>query len=289
MAGNKVVQIDDPVTKKTIEYSMDITLRKVMDKLKGTLRQQDRDFVLIVDGPEGAGKSTLALQIAKYYDPTLNLDRVVFTAEEFRDAIYNAPKGSAIVFDEAFVGLSSRTALSKINKMLVSLMMQMRQRNLFVVLVMPSFFLLDKYAALFRSRLLINVYELKGKRGYFQVYNRRDKKTLFLTGSKLYTYSKVKTNFRGRFYGKFALGDKYEGIYRKKKEQALIETEKPQQTENNKFLNQRNALLGLIKQNKFLSAKQMGDFFKKMNFDVGERQIYKISSRFKGKIPEIER
>jgi len=66
-------------------------------------------------------------------------------------------KGQCIIFDEAFTGLSSRGALSGINKALVGLMMQMRQKNLFVIMVLPTFFMLDKYAAIFRAKALIHV------------------------------------------------------------------------------------------------------------------------------------
>ena len=89
--------------------------------------------------------------------------------------------------------------------------MQIRQKNLFVIMVLPTFFVLDKYVALFRSRALIHVYECKKKRGYFKVYNQKKKKLLYLLGKATYSYSgakwSIKTRFKGRFYGVFALGD----------------------------------------------------------------------------------
>ncbi|HUS50895.1 MAG TPA: Hint domain-containing homing endonuclease, partial [Candidatus Paceibacterota bacterium] len=80
---------------------------------------------------KNSGKTTFALQLGKYIDPTLNLSRIVFAPDDFRQAVLNAKKGQCIIYDEAFTGFSSRASLSPINRVLVSLSMQMRQKNLF--------------------------------------------------------------------------------------------------------------------------------------------------------------
>jgi len=179
---------------------------------------------MCLDGSEGVGKSWLAMQIGRYVDYTLDLDRIVFDAESFRNAILKAKKGQCIIYDEAITGFSSRSSLSGINRALVSLAMQMRQKNLFIIIVLPTIFLLDKYIALFRAKVLIHVYENKGIRGYFRVYPSKLKKLLIMKGVKTFSY-KVRTGFKGRFYGIFALGDeKIEKKYREKKEKALNET-----------------------------------------------------------------
>jgi len=130
---------------KKIEYMIDEKLKNRTDeKIKKVLKLNDKDFFAIVDGAEGSGKSWFAIQWAKYVDHSLDLSRIVFTPEEFREAIQKAKKGQAVVYDEAFTGIGSRSSLSATNRMLVSLAMQIRQKNLFVVLVQPSVFLLDK-------------------------------------------------------------------------------------------------------------------------------------------------
>jgi hypothetical protein len=124
-------------------------------------------------------------------------------------------------------------------------MMQMRQKNLCIILVLPTFFLLDKYAALFRAKVLFHVYENKGIRGYFRCYSRKLKKYLYLIGKVDYSYPKkiyVPKKMRGRFYGVFALGDKeMEEKYRAKKAKALQETEKnPMSAGQVKYREQRD-------------------------------------------------
>jgi len=112
-----VVTIKDEKQGIDIKYYMDARLKKRMDEgVIPDLATKDKDCFIAVDGNEGSGKSTLALQIAKYVDPTFNLNRVVFDAETFKEAIFKAKKGEAIVFDEAFTGLSSRASLSGVNR-----------------------------------------------------------------------------------------------------------------------------------------------------------------------------
>jgi hypothetical protein len=109
--------------------------------------------------------------------------------------------------------------------MLKSLMMQMRQKNLFVIVVIPTIFALDRYVAIFRARVLIHTYETTKHMGYFKVYNNRYKKMLYLTCKKNYDYTKINPYFKGRFYGKFALGTASEVEYRKKKEEMMAQAQ----------------------------------------------------------------
>ncbi len=278
------IKIIDEKFEKPITYYMDDRLKRNIDeKIIPALDKNDKDYLIAIDGMEGSGKSTLAFQIGKCVDPTLDLSRIVFTAEDFRQAIYKAKKGQCIIYDEAFTGLSSRSALSGINRALVSLMMQMRQKNLCIILVLPTFFLLDKYAALFRTRILIHVYENKGVRGYFRIYSRRLKKLLFLYGKKDYSYPRnIRTRFKGRFYGVFALGDKeYDKKYRKKKSKALEETEKnPMSAGQVKYREQRDLLLFLFRKTTKMKYREIKTYLDDYDFDISYQQISKICSKF---------
>lgn len=286
-----LVKITDPKTKKTVEYYLDTRLKENLDtKIIPSLHKKDKDCFIAIDGKEGSGKSTLGLQIAKYVDPSFNLSRVVFSADEFRDAIFKAHKGQAIVYDEAFTGFSSRTSLSKVNNVLVSLTMQMRQKNLFVIIVLPTYFLLDKYIALFRTKALIHVFENKGIRGYFRLYNSKLKLRLYLAGSKTYSYNTklVKTRFKGRFYGKFALGDaQTEKLYRKKKEESLNATESNPMTAGQvKYKEQRDLVIWLLRKKLELNYRQLEDYLLEYGIDISFQQLSKICGKFGDIEPE---
>lgn len=237
------------------------------------------------------GKSTLAFQLGRYADPTLDLSRVVFSAEKFRQAIFKAKKGQCVIYDEAFTGLSSRSSLSGINRALVSLMMQMRQKNLFVIIVLPTYFLLDKYVALFRTRALFHVYENSGRRGYYQVYNRKSKKYLYLAGKNTYSYKNKKvrpTLRRLRFYGVFALGDKdIEEKYREMKSKALEETEKdPMTSAQVKYREQRDILIYLMRKRLNLTFMEMSNLVNDYDLEMSFQQIAHICAKFGDKDKE---
>lgn len=184
-------------------------------------------MVFIVDGAEGSGKSVMAQQCAYFCDPTLDIDRIVFTPYAFRKAIINSKPYQAVVYDEAYTGLSSRATMSMINRTLVSMLAEIRQKNLFVFVVMPTFFDLDKYVALWRSRALIHVYTgLNFKRGYFGFFNIDRKKSLYIHGKKFYSYGVTKANFIGRFPKPYVVDGE---AYKKKKRESLIEREKKQE------------------------------------------------------------
>lgn len=283
MTTSSVVQIIDKRYEKPIQFSIEPWVRRRLDeKVKPALEYQDKDFIIAIDGGEGGGKSTLAMQLGKYVDPTLTVDRVVFTPEEFREAIYKAKKGQCIIYDEAFTGFSSRAGLSGVNRTLISLMMQMRQKNLFVIIVLPTIFLLDKYVSLFRTKVLFHVYENKGRRGYYRVYSKRKKTQLIMDkGSKTYTY-RVRSKKKGRFYGVFALGDeKEEEKYRKKKMKALEDSEKnPMNSSSVKYREHRDLMIHLLKKELKLSYREMSNLLSQYDFDISYVQIRSICAKY---------
>lgn len=205
-------------TTEELGFSMDGYLKKNLSLAKEVVKK-DWDMVFVVDGAEGSGKSVLAQQCAYYCDRTLTVDRICFTPKEFKDAILNAEKFQAVVYDEAYTGLSSRAAMSLINRTLVRMLAEIRQKNLFVFVVMPTFFDLDKYVALWRSRALIHVYTKDNfERGLFCFFNVDRKKQLYLHGKKFYSYGATKANFIGRFPNFYTVD---EVAYKKKKKDSL--------------------------------------------------------------------
>lgn len=210
------------------QYSIDGYLHQDLCKMKEQIKN-DWDFVCIIDGLEGAGKSLMAQQQAKFVDPTFDLSRIVFNPYEFRKKCLELPKYSAIVFDEAFRGLSSRRSMSSMNVMLNQIFNEVRQRNLFIFIVIPSFFELDKYPAIHRSRYLCHVYTNKGQRGFFRMYNRECKKILYLRGKEGYNYNvrfrsptgyakKLEPSYYGRFVNHYTVDEK---AYRQKKQDSM--------------------------------------------------------------------
>jgi len=153
--------------------------------------KHNRDKHIVIDGRERSGKSKLGRQLAKCLDATFNIDRIAYTSTEFIHLIRSTDRkcGQAVVLDEAYMSISSRSAMSDVNKAMVGLATEMGQLNLFVIIILPSFFDLDKYFALWRTDTLLHVYfNKKGYRGQYRIYPFEDKLQLYVRGKKTYNY-----------------------------------------------------------------------------------------------------
>lgn len=193
--------------------------------------KHDRDCLGVVVGKPGSGKSVLAQQIAKFLDPGFDLHRVYFEGEKLIRALVDptTPKYSAFVYDEAREGLNARSSMSRTNKIITDCLAEIRQKNLYIIVVLPDFWDLDANVAKKRSRFLINVKEVPNpnatenedpfERGYFEFWNEKAKNRLYILGKKNFheidTYSPV---FVGRFYNQYVTNEEK---YREMKNLAL--------------------------------------------------------------------
>ena len=236
----------------------------------------DQDRVYVVTGREGLGKSTLAMQLAYTVDQNLSLDNIVFTANQLEKRITEAKQFTAIIFDEGFSGLSSKGAISKENKRLVTLLMMMRQRNLFLFIVLPSFFLLEKYVGIFRSTALFNVLVSRKnfKLRYYKVYNYQKKKELYIKGKNLMDYSRPKIPKSYRFYRKLppTIDEK---AYRLKKLDTFRDTGE-EESEESKIIKQRNFLFYILKENYHLSYTEIAKLLENDGIGLNESVIGRI-------------
>ena len=121
---------------------------------------KNRDKHIIIDGRERSGKSKLARQLAKALDPDFNIEKIAFNSLQFIDMIKDKSrkKGDAIILDEAYGAANSRASMSDVNRAMVQLGTEMGQLNLFIIIVLPTFFDLDKYFAIWRGETLFHVY-----------------------------------------------------------------------------------------------------------------------------------
>ena len=269
-----LVQVTEPQTGKLLEYYMDGKLKREVDtKLMPILHKQDEDAVYVVDGSERAGKSVFTMGLAKYVDPSFCIERICFSPDEFRKAILKAEKGQVVVFDEAYRGLSSKGSLTEINRILEGLMMEMGQKNLCVFILLPTFFLLQKYVALFRAKGVFHVFKYKGRKGFWRYYNSQKKKLLFLKGKKDYSYGYVKSGFKGRFYNFYPIDVV---AYRLQKSISLKKGYKSTKAET--YMAQRNICIYTLYQ-QGLTQQLIADELKKNGLKMNRANISLIISQ----------
>lgn len=197
---------------------VDRTLRNNLDDMKADIRKDD-DVVIIVDGKERIGKSVLA-QLCGWYlsDGKLAIEDICLTPEEFAARIKRAEKYDVIIFDECFLGLAASDWMNKYNRLLKKMLVTVGQKNLVLILVLPSVFDISKYVALHRADCLLHCFKHKGQRGHFAFYNHRKLQQVYIYGKKTYSYWRPKPAFARKFTNFYAVS---EVVYRNKKSNAL--------------------------------------------------------------------
>lgn len=201
-----------------LSFKLPTKLREILDGFKWAIHNKKQSSVIIVDGRSGMGKTTLSFQIGKYMTPDFSLTNVHFNPESFIEALTHTKKGDTLVFDEAML-LSSRAALSQMNRMIVIAMSMIRSKNLNIIFNVNSIFDLDRNLALSRADLLLHCYGEsltdKGKfLAFFKGGDGRDRiKELYIYGKKYYSYANPKSNFNTTFTEHFVLDEvEYENL-----------------------------------------------------------------------------
>jgi hypothetical protein len=127
-------------------------------------QKSNRDFVLVLSGFVGEGKSTLSLQLAKEYLQIKNLDEfkdfcetsLFYNRKELLDAVMNTHE-KIIIADEAVNMLFRRNFASGEQKLLLQIMDVCRDHKHLFVLNIPSFWSLDSHTVQNRVRMWIYV------------------------------------------------------------------------------------------------------------------------------------
>jgi hypothetical protein len=125
-----------------------------IDRIRHKLLDRDENFLGIITGKTGIGKSGCALKIAEMVNPDFTIDNLVFSARDFMDLMKNPEmkKGNVIIWDEIGVGqvggygsggLASREFMTTTNKILNYFLQGFRAMNICVLFTLPSLSMLD--------------------------------------------------------------------------------------------------------------------------------------------------
>lgn len=103
--------------------------------------EQNKNFLGIITGQTGSGKSWSGLSIGEMLDKDFGIDRVIFRGTELMELINSDKlpkrKGIVILFDEAGIDLSSRSWQSMTNKLLNFLLQTFRHRCFVLLFTTP--------------------------------------------------------------------------------------------------------------------------------------------------------
>jgi len=231
---------------------LDRFLKEKLDNVKFILKK-NWDCVILIDGMERSGKSTLAMLIGYYLtDGELKIDQMCTGSSE--DTIYkleHLPNNSLMIIDEGSLSFASTDTLKKETKQLHKILNIIGQKNMVLIIVAPSFFNLTRYISVERSRFLLHCYtDRKMNRGKFTYFGEKKKKLLYTIGKKNFnSYSKPTSDFVGRFNNFNPLGDEYIKVKEQSMMVALRENDKECKNQKNVIQNQKDFIVGVLRQN----------------------------------------
>ena len=119
-------------------------MSRIIKKVKNRLIKRNKNWLCVVCGATGSGKSYSAMRLAELIDPTFTIDRVVFSSDDFMRVLNNGmKKGQVLLWDEAGVGLSSREWYTIANKAINYVLQTFRHMNIGLIMTTPDFSFLD--------------------------------------------------------------------------------------------------------------------------------------------------
>jgi hypothetical protein len=104
-----------------------------------------KNFLIAIVGQTGSGKSYAGMKLGELYDFNHDFDEshIVFSVDEFYDALETLGNNCFIMFDEAGLGFAHREYMSAINKMLAMVFQTFRYKFLNVIFTMPKLGFMD--------------------------------------------------------------------------------------------------------------------------------------------------
>jgi len=218
--------------RKVWKWNIHTALKKNLDHIK-VANSNDIDFKILIsgDGKTRTGKTTQGTQMACYLDPTFLPNwqkRMIYDGQELIKQANTMNPGECLIYDEARQVLNSKNQMNGYAKNLMNFFSQCGSKNLYIIIILPDFFELPKSIALVQSIYLINCHFMRGfERGFFDFFNHKQKKYLYIRGQKFLDYKAVLPSFRGTFTKFFPISRiKYENNKQKKLQELREKEEK---------------------------------------------------------------
>lgn len=191
------------IQRKEVGYNIDMAMIVKCYNIHHRITTMNDDHFLVTVGMEGVGKTTYIMNVCSMVDPTFNCSRICYTLKQFLDFVKVCNPGEAVLIDEGGSVLYSRQAMSQRNVGLTKLFSIIRQKNLFIGIAIPNFFVLDSYVRMHRVNSLVNIEERGTYRLVSDALNRVSITKLNKEGSASRDVANVKpvpgTAFRGHF------------------------------------------------------------------------------------------
>jgi hypothetical protein len=240
-------------------------IKQICKQIKKEFLKKDLDFILIIVGGEGSGKSNCGFCFDDEIDPFFSISNVVFSREQHDTANDCLPPGSVLDSDEGVNVICKSETNKGVQINTVKKITMSRYKRLFRVYKVSDPNTLHKY--LVRHRLqerntgVIHITE----RGKFEWLTRKAINLMrkkLLTASLEFSWTDIKgKTIRGTFENYEKIYPEFSKAYRKKKEKAIenIGKEKPTKSRLTKSFIIRTELKNGLK---------VSEVSKKWGFDI---------------------
>lgn len=176
-----------------IRYLLDDLIGHLAADMEKNIHDQYDNFV-VIDGPEGSGKSNFAYQLATTFCPTFDINsNYLYSMDDLVSRISDSSDiGGTFWLDEITNIANKRQWATQDNKFFIELLEMCRSRGWSIISCIPRFDRLDQYIREHRARYWIHCEPMefgrygRRDRGYFEL-SKRDKFGVFhLIGYGMY-------------------------------------------------------------------------------------------------------
>ena len=205
------------------KFKLHERLKNKLDNIK-MVQTKGWDATVLIDGIEGSGKSTLGLTCAYYLsDGKFELKDICTGSNDAIAKLDQVKEGGVLLIDEGSLLFSSTDSMRREQKQLIMILNVIRQKRIALIIVSPSFFRLNRYIAVDRTRFLIHVYTKEDlKRGRFTYFGQKKKNKLYELGKRNFnSYAKPRANWNGTFADFNPFGEEYAKVKKQSLREAL--------------------------------------------------------------------
>lgn len=119
-----------------------VTLADLLDAGPRMLLRNNRNWLCILCGPTGTGKSYTSLRLAELLDPTFTMNRVVFSTKEFLEVFQTCNPGDFIIFEES-EELNARRSMKESNVQMGIILSMLRFTQVSIIMNLPTIHMID--------------------------------------------------------------------------------------------------------------------------------------------------
>lgn len=150
-----------------MEYEMD---NPILNRARARIIHRNMNYILIIIGPTGIGKSWAGLRIAQYLDPNFKnniKERVCFDILKMIKLINQKKigRGDVLILDEAGIAFGTRAAMTIVNKQISYLLQAWRYLNCGLIMTLPDLTFLDVHGRKL-CHAVFHVMSLHERKGY---------------------------------------------------------------------------------------------------------------------------